>query len=54
LTWDELMEGIDPTQLHVRSIPSRISQPKFNPWPKFNKRQRLSARALRSLPRRTG
>ena len=54
LTWDELMDGVDPQQFTLRSIPSRISQPRFNPWPKYNKRQHLSARALRSLPQRTG
>ena len=50
LTWDELMAGVDPQQLHVRSMMSRIGARGYDPWPHFaGLRQQLGARALRSL-----
>jgi len=50
LTWDELMDGVDPQQFTVRTMMSRISARGFDPWPKFHKlRQHLSQRALRTL-----
>jgi DNA primase len=50
LSWDELMAGVDPQQLTVRSLMGRIGARGFDPWPGYGAlKQQLSAQALRSL-----
>jgi bifunctional non-homologous end joining protein LigD len=50
LTWDELAEGVKPSDFNVRSMVERISEIEEDPWKEYaGLKQSITAAALRSL-----